>query len=141
MYSGFNSKSIIIGVKRLRNDHFIPGIQASQKTKEDGFRATGRNDNLLMINGYSFGSIILYQFTSVTFITCAMAVLKYFKSGMPDSFQCGWWCFYIRLSDIQMVYMGSSFFCSFCKWYQFTYGGSRHFHSAMGDSRHIFSLC
>lgn len=68
MHTCFNGKTIVVGIERFRNNHFIPGVKAGHKPEKDSFAASCGNDDLVMINFNTMFPVIINQAPPVAFI-------------------------------------------------------------------------
>ena len=135
-----NGKCHVIGVCRFGNDDFVARIQAGQKSEQHSLRTSRRDDDVVRRKIDMIFGIISDQLFPVTQISLARAVFQNRPVDITDGIYGRSRSRQIRLADIQMVHMYPSIFSLEGQRSQLANRRLRHFLTANGYFRHVFSF-
>ena len=130
--SGRNGKRHIVGIGRFRHNDLISRIQATQKSKQHRFRTSGSDDDIIGRQVDVIFLIITHQFLAIAAVSLAGTIFQNGTvnitnriKGRSRSRQGG-------LTDIQVIHMNSSLFCSIGQRCQFANWRCGHLVSSDG---------
>ena len=120
-----DGKRLIIGVKRLRNDHLITRIETNHEGKGDRLRSSRRDQYLGGIHLQVPVAVILSKLFAVSIISEGVSVRDQIEIKIPDPFDGVLWSFDVRLTNVQVVNLAAKRFGFFGIGNQFSNGRFR----------------
>ena len=131
-----DGKRHVVSVGRLWHDDFVARIQTSQKRKEDCFRTSAGDDDIVGREVDVILCVVVHQLLAITAIPLRRAVFQNLAVDVLDSIQCHLRSRQVWLSDVQMIHLHTALLSVFSQWSQLADRRTRHLRASYGNFRH-----
>ena len=135
-HPGRNGKPVVVGVERLGNDHFVAGVHAGHKGKENAFRTAVGNENFVFGDMNVVFLVVFHQTFAQREIAGRVAVFHQGQFVIAHRVERHVGRNDVGLTDIEVMNFDAAFFGRIGKRHQLPNGGSRHFLCFFRNSRH-----
>jgi hypothetical protein len=135
-------QAIVIRIKRLRHNDFVPGIKARHESEEQGLGSAGRHDEIFLLHMKAKAAIVLGKFFHQARKTTTWAVFNGLDIRIPHSFHELFGCRKVGLANIEVIDMNATAFGAIGIRDKLADGAWRHFKATLGNLWHTveFSL-
>ena len=114
-----DGKCHIVSISRLWHDNLIAWVQTAEEGKEHRLTTTRGNDDIIGRDVDIVFRVIVHQFFAIAYITLRGRVLQNLTVYLLQGVKAYLWCGQIRLSNVQVIHLGTSLLGGCSQWCEF----------------------